>query len=194
MPGAPIFDEWSTPDVQDWLNTPLIIVAVIAILGVLWGVVLFIWKLARWTSKVDTGEQDFRAFTKEIRDDMRTIRDHIVQILARIPPAPTPVSIASPLHLNEFGDKIAASLKAQEWAAQAAQMVVTEVAGMQPFEIDDFSVKYVNERLDAQLRQRVAQCAYEFGTDRDSVQLVLRVVLRDELLKRVGHPDRVEHS
>ena len=87
MPGAPIFDEWSTPDVQDWLNTPLIIVAVIAILGVLWGVVLFIWKLARWTSKVDTGEQDFRAFTKEIRDDMRTIRDHVVQILARIPPS-----------------------------------------------------------------------------------------------------------
>ena len=47
------------------------------------------------------------------------------------------------------------------------------------------SRRYVESNLDPKIEERVAACAYEFGTERDRVKPVLWVVLRDELMQRV---------
>ena len=46
-------------------------------------------------------------------------------------------------------------------------------------------VEYVATKLDPKIDERVAACAYEFGTDRDHAKPGLWVVPRDELLQRV---------
>ena len=168
----------------DWLNTPVIVLAVLAVAGTLWGIVCFIWKAARWTAKLDAGERDFRAFTQEIRGEITTIKEHIIKIFEHIPP-PKTIESASPLRLSELGKVISKSLKAAEWAARIAPGLVPEVAGRQPFEIDRFSDQYVETRLDAQDPDWVARQAYESGVTAAAVRAVLRVVLHDELIQRV---------
>ena len=44
--------------------------------------------------------------------------------------------------------------------------------------------------LTEEMKNRVYACSYEFGTDIDNVHTVLRVVLRDELLKLLAAPPR----
>ena len=80
---------------------------------------------------------------------------------------------------------MAAFLRAEEWAAGIAANAVREVVGKRPFEIEEFSRRYVASNLDPKIEERVAACAYEFGTERDLVKPVLWVVLRDELMQRV---------
>ena len=78
-------------------------------------------------------------------------------------------------------------MAAKEWAAQIAEDQPFEALQvMQPFEVDDLAVGYVAENLSSEMSNRVAECAYEFGIERDTVLPVLRVVLRDALLARVG--------
>ena len=164
----------------DWLNTPVIVVAVLAV-GAL------VWKIAYWVAKVDLAAKDFGAFTaKTFPAFAKEIRDDIKQILLRLPP-PTPIESGSPARLSEYGRKMAAFLRAEEWAAGIAATAVREVVGKRPFEIEieEFSRRYVESNLDPKIEERVAACAYEFGTERDRVKPVLWVVLRDELMQRV---------
>ena len=126
----------------DWLNTPVIVVAVLAV-GAL------VWKIVYRVAKVDLAAKDFGAFTEKTF------------------PA------------------FAKFLRAEEWAAGIAATAVREVVNKRPFEIEEFSRRYVESNLDPKLEERVAACAYEFGTERDRVKPVLWVVLRDELMQRV---------
>ena len=87
------------------------------------------------------------------------------------------------MQLTEFGQKIAAWLDAKDWAAQLAPDLVDEATGKQPFQIDEINDRYVQTQLSESLKERVAACAYEFGIDRDSVLSVLRVALRNELIR-----------
>ena len=56
---------------------------------------------------------------------------------------------------------------------------------MQDFQIDAFSDQVVSLRLGNEWPERIAASAYEHGIDPGSVREVLRVVLRDEPIKRV---------
>ena len=162
----------------DWLNTSVIVVAVLAV-GAL------VWKIVYRVAKVDLAAKDFGAFTeKTFPAFAKEIRDDIKQILLRLPP-PTPIENGSPARLNEYGRKMAAFLRAEEWAAGIAATAVREVVNKRPFEIEEFSRRYVESNLDPKIEERVAACAYEFGTERDRVKPVLWVVLRDELMQRV---------
>ena len=151
----------------EWLNTPVIIIVVIAI-GTL------LWKAIRWTSNVDNNLSSLTENVKEIREDIK-------KLFSALPPAT--VAGASPLHLTEFGERIAASLDADGWASELAPKLSPEVKGKEPFEIDEFCRNYVQTRLTEEWRRRVAICAYEVGIDKDGVEKVLTVVLRDKLLQ-----------
>lgn len=153
----------------DWLNTPLIVTASLA-------VIYAVVKVIRWTATVDLKLNQFTDFAKEVRDDIK-------QIFLRLPPVP--VVGSSPLRLTDFGEKMADFMKAKPWASDLAPSLQAEVAGKRPFEVDEFSRGYVQSRLNDELKERVAACAYEFGVDRDAVLRVLQVVLRDELLRRI---------
>ena len=153
----------------DWLNTPLIVTASPA-------VIYAVVKVIRWTATVDLKLNQFTDFAKEVRDDIK-------QIFLRLPPVP--VAGSSPLRLTDFGEKMADFMRAKPWASDLAPSLQAEVAGKRPFEVDEFSRGYVQSRLNDELKERVAACAYEFGVDRDAVLRVLQVVLRDELLRRI---------
>ena len=75
----------------DSLITPLIVTASLA-------VIIAVVKVIRWTATVDLKLDQFTAFTKEVRDDIK-------QILLRLPPVP--VAGSSPLHLTDFGERMA---------------------------------------------------------------------------------------
>ena len=155
---------------DQWWVTPAAIAAV-AIVG---GLATLIY----WMGQVQEHRGSVSKFMEEIRDDIK-------KIFERLPPVP--VAGSSPLRLTDFGDRIAAWLKADAWAAGLAPELRSQLEGKAPFEIDRFSREHVREHLAPEWRERVAACAYEFGTGTSGVLDVLQVVLRDELLKLLGH-------
>ena len=153
----------------DWLSTPLIVTASLA-------VIIAVVKVIRWTATVDLKLDQFTRFAKEVRDDIK-------QIFLRLPPVP--VVASSPLQLTDYGEKMADFMRAKPWVSDLAPSLRTEVAGKRAFEVDEFSRDYVQTRLEDDLKERVAACVYEFGVDRDNVLKVLQVVLREELLRHI---------
>ena len=156
---------------EEWIRTPAIVVAAIAVIGLL-------WNAARWTSRIDADLISLKQFTQEIRDDIK-------QIFQRLPA--TPVTSNSPLQLTEFGEKIAEWLNAKKWASHQAESLLNKIEGMEPFRVDEFRRQYARTGLSDKWDKKVAMCAYEFGIDKSGIQSVLRVVLRDELLRRQSH-------
>ena len=130
----------------------------------------------RWTGKVDATLDEFKRFAKDIRDRIDTI-------LLRLPPTPG-VAGKSPLQLTDLGERMADFINAKTWANQAATIALHEIVGMQPFEVDLFSRRYVRERLVGnEWASLINSCAYEHGTTTEAVLDVLQVVLRDEFLR-----------
>ena len=150
-------------------NPAWIVVAAVAVLGSL-------GKLIHWMGKMEEHRSSVSEFMGEIRTDIKQIFDRL--------PIPT-VANGSPVRLTDLGRTIAKSLRAKEWAVSIATSALPEVVNKRPFEVEEFSRKYVETRLDPKFQDRVAACAYEFGTKRENVNSVLWVVLRDELLPRI---------
>lgn len=166
----------------DWLSTPLIVTTSLA-------VILAAVKFIRWTATVDSKLEQFSEFAKEVRQDIRELRQDVkelrrdvAQIFLRLPPPP--VAGDSPLQLTDFGERMADFMKVKSWASDLAPSLRADVAGKRPFEVDDFSRSFVQGRLQDDLKESVAACAYEFGVERDAVLKVLQVVLRNELLRQ----------
>ena len=159
---------------SEWLNTPQVIVASVALLSLLGGLVYLLWRVARWTGSVDSTLSDLTENVREIRADIK-------RLFSALPPPP--VVGSSPLRLTEFGEEIAASMNAKEWASGLKPELWPEAAGKEPFEVDEFCRDYVQKKLPEEWRRKIAKCAYEFGIDRDGVEKVLTVVLREELLQ-----------
>ena len=152
----------------EWLssNPGSAIIAAIAVIGAIFGI-------GRWVGATNASIKHLDEFAKEIRDTVNSL-------LERIPPQSTAGS--SPRRLTDFGEKIAAALKAQEWASGVARNLLPEIQEMQPFQVEEFCREQVNDLGDP-MENKVSACAYEFGTSRDNVRAVLQVVLRDELLR-----------
>lgn len=140
---------------------------------------------ARWVGSVNTDRQDFREFMNELKADVK-------DILSRLPPSV--VSRASPVTLTEYGERVAQCLRASEWASRAALELAGEVIDEAPYEVDERARQFVAEHLDEEMHQRVDECAYEFGVQQEDVLTVLRVVLRDELLRRTARPGPADPS
>ena len=137
-----------------------------------------------WLRDVHHVKNGWHTFTKEIREDIKKIL-----LIIR-----TPVASGSPLQLTDFGEQISSKLEARNWAEILAPTLREEVEGKQPFEIDEFSNSYVEKKLDKDMRARVAGCAYEFGIEHAGVHSVLRVVLRDQLLRITSGPGQPTSS
>ena len=108
---------------SDWLNTPVIVVALLAVLTVF-------WTMARWTGMVDSGIRELKDGQKELRDDVKTI-------LGRLPSKV--IESGSPIRLTDLGVEVATALKAETWASDAATRLEEEVAGKRDFEIEQFA-------------------------------------------------------
>ncbi len=134
-----------------------------------------LFKAGGWFSNVNSDRKSFKEFMDEIRGDIK-------EILLRLPP-PT-VASSSPLRLTDFGEKISAWMEAGQWAKSVVPLLEA-ATDAEPFELDELAGKYVEDQLASEYRNLVAKCAYEFGLEQEGVLRVLRVVLRDELLKHL---------
>ena len=166
---------------SQWLETPAIVIAAIAVLTIL-------WKAAHWKGTVDEHRKTMDEHRRTVASFMKEIRDKIDRIFERLPPVP--VAGMSPRRLTDFGEKISASIGAEAWAADLAPRLRGRVEGKAPFEVDRVSREYVRDEIGPEWSRRVAACAYDFGTDASGVLDVLQVVLRDELLGLLGHESK----
>lgn len=158
-----------------------------AILGILTVVVGATWTIAYWVASVNS---DRRALRRDIDDDRNTIkgfmdeiRSDIKKILTGLSPS---IATGSPITLTDLGEQIAADLGAYNWASGLAPSLLEEVRDRKPFQVDEFCVHYTENRLGEEWGERIAASAYERGIPKEGVRAVLRVVLRDELLKLLG--------
>ena len=137
-----------------------------------------VW-LIYWIGQMQDHRGTVATFMKEIRDQLK-------EIFLRLPATSTPVASSSPLHLTDFGHKMAGTMGATAWAASIVKTLQKDLAGKRAFEIDAASREYVQANM--QKDERVSKCMYELGVDRESALKVLQVVLRDALLKSLGLP------
>ena len=154
----------------EWLNNPIIITALIALVG---GILY----VGRWTGKVDTDRENFKKFMNEIRGDIK-------QILDRLPP----VAVAkgnSPVTLTELGRKISKEIRGRDWAVNTADKIKESVQDKTAYEIQEYCKEFVKLRHTFSKEQDtlMKNSAYENGIKRDQVLNVLAIELRDRLLE-----------
>ena len=195
---------------SNWSSNPTIIVAVIAIIGL-------IWQGGRWTGRIENGlkslgermgaeltrleariDTGLKTLQDETRQGLKTLREEMRHehaetrrtldtLLLRVGGTPSTAG-SSPLKLTEFGKKIEAMIEPAEWVRTTTERLRSETKGLEPFEIDALCQGHVGSSLDMEWHRRVARTAYEAGTDNRAVEDVLRVLLRDALLASASPP------
>ena len=202
-------EDWLT----DWISNPTSILAGIAVIALL-------WQGARWTQRMEAGQQALREGLKDLGDRMdaqRTLLEERIEkeskthreevrnqqaetrrtldtLLLRMGGTERTATGSSPLKLTEFGKRIEAGLIPGEWVVATAGRLRPETDGLEPFEIDALCDEYVRNRLDKEWRRRVARAAYEFGSDDRAVGDVLRILLRDALLATPNTPPNPQRA
>ena len=161
----------------EWLETPLIVTAVLAVAGL-------IFAAGTWVGSVNANLTTFKGVVSEIKDAIKVIQADIKKIFALLP-RPM-VAGESPLTLTKRGKEAAEMMGARAWAEALAPRLLENVQGKRPFEIDAYADDYSRRHLSDDMKERVADCAYQFGSSQDDVKPILRVVLRDALLQLTG--------
>ena len=117
---------------ESWLSTSAIVIAVLAVLGLL-------WKAAHWKGSIDSDLPYLKSIIDEIRNDI----EKILQALQ----VPTAVG-KSPIQLTDLGRQIATQVQVREWAAREAKSIPDDrtPADLPAFEINAFCESYVNMR------------------------------------------------
>ena len=139
---------------------------------------------AYWVGCVNTDRSTFKT---TLNGFMEEIRADIKDIFSRLPPKTA--ESASPAQLTEYGKKVADVVDAHAWAeAEAAKPVLNDetLLKFQPFQIEAFCENYLEEksREKGVVQDKLQQAMYEFGIDRSNALPVLRIPLREALLRR----------
>ena len=163
---APLFDQ--THDMHDWIADPKgIITMIVTILG--------IGYIGWWVGRVKSDQGSFENFMKVVRADVKEINSR---------PEPALTETDSPAQLAEFGVEIADLLQARDWARQVAPGLLADIRDKEPFEIEEGPAETVDTSfLDRDWQRKVRRTSSELGVDTDSVLLVMRIVLKDELTR-----------
>ena len=163
-----------------WADPAKATLAIVAVLGILGGIGVFIFKAGRWVSSVDKDREGFGNIVGEI--NLRL--GEILEILSKISRAT--VTEKSPVQLNELGEVISKELDASGWAKRTAPGLVAQIEGKQPYEVQKFSfdcVKGDKAVLTESMEIKVEISAYDHGLIKGQILDVLAVELRDELLR-----------
>ena len=134
-----------------------------------------------WVGCVNT---DRGAFKKTLDGFMNEIRTDIKNIFDRLPGTPALARAGSPSRLTEFGESIAKSMKAREWASDISTKLLPDIEKMTDFEVDEYCNRFVRDNLDDDWKKKTAATAYNHGLEKEDIAIVLRIALRDALLER----------
>ena len=77
-------------------------------------------------------------------------------------------------------------MDAEGWAKHIAPSLKERVEGKDPYQVEQLAREYVNGELSEEWKAKVAQEAFRRGSQREDVESVLWVALRDELLRLTG--------
>ena len=137
------------------------------------GFVTALVKASRWIGKVDSDREAFKTFKQEIRGTLE-------EILLRLSAV---VRVGSSIQLTEYGQTLADSLQASEWASGVAPRLTHEVKDMRAYQIQEHCQSYVTTSLDEEMRESVEELSHKEGLGKDDMIPVLWVILQDRLLE-----------
>ena len=134
-----------------------------------------------WVGKVNERTSAVSNVMIEIRNELRTILQKIERVLLRVDDG---VARGSPLQLTDVGRSMSETLGSTAWAEAKALDLFEQVRGMGPYDVQEFSKKFVTDKFepDAAMESAIKACAYEHGLQRNDVLQVLVIELRDQLL------------
>ncbi|MCY4001422.1 MAG: hypothetical protein OXF06_14605 [Bacteroidetes bacterium] len=135
--------------------------------------------MSKWMGSVDADMSTFKEFMKEIQQK-------IDQIFLRLPPLVA--TKQSPLQLTDLGKEISDKLNALGLVSKFVDAVKDEVKGKEPYDIQEFSLTYVQDDthyLDKE-RKLIRRVAYEKGVTEEEFRSVIGLELRDKLLEIEG--------
>ena len=155
--------------------------AVTVSVTVLLAFISFVYKHGYWKGEVNSDRKSFKDFMKEIKRDIREIKDK----LSGIPPATSP---GSPLELTDYGKKLSKFLDAEKWAEEIAETLLPNVAGKDGYEVQEYCNTYVFDEFEPTdlQAQKIRECMFQNGATRTHVNEVFSLVLRDKLLDELG--------
>ena len=134
----------------------------------------FVFWVGNWHGSVNSDRKAFKEFMQEIRLDIK-------KIFERLPPPTT--ATRSPISLTELGQEISDKLNVAAWAKTEAKQFYEDVAGKNPFEIQEISFNHaLNFEPSEDLLKGMQQTAFDRGLDMVGVRDVFGVELRDVLL------------
>ena len=164
---------------EDLFSQPLTYVVILAIAGL-------IWRGGQWMGSVNTDRDSFKTFMREVRDDIKEIRSHIIRIFQKLDPEASTVERGSHLRLSKLGRDLSDRLDAKDWAKRAAPTLGDAVMGMTPYQLQDFCFEYVGSLTfedNEDLLIHIQACAFDHGLTERQVRDVLAVELRDLILQ-----------
>ena len=165
----------------DWLNTPVIVVAILAASTVL-------VKIGIWVGGVNRDRKSFVSFVEEIKTDIKEIKNNLTRILIQLARRPAFVP-DSPLRLTDFGEEISLYLEAGKWADKLAPDVKKGIEAEDSpvdtnYDVQEYCLYYTqHHQLDSDLVRAIKNCAFDKGVDAEIVKRVFALVLRDKLLE-----------
>ena len=144
----------------------------------------------RWSGRVDGDLKTLNKFVTEMREQfMPEIRGKFEELLKTLPRSA--FAPGSPLRLTDLGRQVAECLESREWASRVGGELKLQAERLEPYQIDDLARQYIEKNVNAdegEWAERIKKCAFESGVKREELPVVLRIVLRDELLRLTGQP------
>ena len=178
---------------MDWaIENPGTVAALVGAIAVLIG---SIFGAGRWVERINTSHirlrddidrnlAAFKVFAREIRDDVREVRNDIKSILLHL--NPLSVTSGSPLHLTDLGQSISDEMNVPGWAERTAPELMERAQGMTAYKVQEMCFEYVQKWEPPHgLDEEIDAAAYTRGMKRKGVLDVFAVELRDQLLAQL---------
>lgn len=160
----------------DWSN-PSTYIAIVVVLGGIIGAGAGLISIGEWKGKREAFEVEVSKFMSEIRDELKEISQKLPK---------SSVYSGSPLRLTELGETISDDLKIRAWAEKTALKVVSQTEGKDLYQIQNFCIDFVEKRKynpPKGFLKALRNSAYHKGVPIKTIEKVLAIELRDELLR-----------
>ena len=138
-----------------------------------------IFKAGGWKNSIDTA-------IGSIKKEIKTLNEKIDNVLSNFVVQKPIRRAGSPLVLTEYGEEISKNSSAKNIVERISKLILDEVRGFEPYEIQAFSEEYMKKRFRPTQDENVIikRCQYNMGINREMIlHDVIALELRDKLLE-----------